>query len=71
MLLTLTACRATDGTDRLATDNETLETVKKDKETVHLNHCVDVLLQTLQCSGNMAMHAVHWVETEEWPWPDM
>ncbi|PMD40973.1 hypothetical protein L207DRAFT_427582, partial [Hyaloscypha variabilis F] len=35
-----------------------------------INHCVDLLVQQLQCSGNLNLFTVHWVETEEFPSPD-
>ncbi|KAI0477076.1 hypothetical protein GGR56DRAFT_691237 [Xylariaceae sp. FL0804] len=38
---------------------------------VHLNHCVDILMQALQCSGNVNLITLHWVETQRWPFPDM
>lgn len=37
----------------------------------HVNHCVDILMQALQCSGNLNLVTMHWVEMEPWPFPDM
>lgn len=36
----------------------------------HLTHCVDILMQNIQCSGNLNLVTLHWVETQEAPWPD-
>ncbi|KAH8880820.1 hypothetical protein GQ53DRAFT_813054 [Thozetella sp. PMI_491] len=36
-----------------------------------INHCVDILAQALQCSGNVGLIAMHWAETQEFPVPDM
>ncbi len=38
---------------------------------IHINHCVDILLQALQCSGNVNMMTYHWVAGQEYPQPDM
>jgi hypothetical protein len=38
---------------------------------LHINHCADILLQALQCSGNVNLMTLHWVETQSHPWPDM
>lgn len=40
---------------------------------VHLNHCVDVLMQALQCSGNVNLIMYHWMdpESQDHPQPDM
>jgi hypothetical protein len=38
---------------------------------IHINHCVDMLMQTIQCSGNVGLITMHWVETQEYPFPDM
>jgi hypothetical protein len=37
---------------------------------VHLNHCVDILMQALQCSGNVNLITLHWYETQPSPNPD-
>lgn len=37
---------------------------------VHLNHCVDILMQALKCSANMNLITVHWTETQPYPHPD-
>lgn len=37
---------------------------------VHLNHCVDILVQALQCSGNVNLVTLHWQETQPDPMPD-
>ncbi|KAF2115898.1 hypothetical protein BDV96DRAFT_646073 [Lophiotrema nucula] len=31
----------------------------------HINHCVDILLQCIQRSGNLDVMPLHWVETQE------
>ncbi|ROV90630.1 hypothetical protein VMCG_10043 [Cytospora schulzeri] len=46
-----------------------VDTVKQ--REIHLNHCIDMVLQTLQCSGNVNLITLHWVETQEYPFPDM
>lgn len=38
---------------------------------IHINHCVDILLQALQCSGNVNFMTYHWVAGQEYPQPDM
>lgn len=38
---------------------------------IHVNHCVDLLLQALQCSGNVNFMTYHWVAGQEYPQPDM
>lgn len=44
---------------------------KKDElYEVHINHCVDILMQALQCSGNVNLITLHWYETQEFPHPD-
>ncbi|KAK7697705.1 hypothetical protein SLS64_013261 [Diaporthe eres] len=38
---------------------------------VHTNHCVDILLQAIQCSGNLQLVTMHWMERQQYPFPDM
>lgn len=38
---------------------------------VHINHCVDILMQMIQCSGNVNLITMHWTETQKLPWPDL
>lgn len=38
---------------------------------MHINHCADILFQAIQCSGNVNLMTLHWVETQNNPWPDM
>lgn len=38
---------------------------------IHLNHCIDILLQGIQCNSNLDLIPLHWVETQEYPFPDM
>lgn len=38
---------------------------------VHINHCVDMLMQTIQCSGNVNLITMHWVAEQDYPFPDM
>ncbi|KAI0530302.1 tat pathway signal sequence [Xylaria digitata] len=37
----------------------------------HVNHCVDILLQEIQCSGNVGFITSNWVENQRYPQPDM
>lgn len=46
-------------------------TTKPTMHEVHLNHCIDVLVQALKCSGNVNLITMHWVETQTYPYPDM
>lgn len=38
---------------------------------LHMNHCFDILLQALQCSGNLDMIPLVWMYTQEYPFADM
>ncbi|KAL7800816.1 hypothetical protein V8C43DRAFT_326016 [Trichoderma afarasin] len=38
---------------------------------MHINHCVDILMQAIQCSGNANLITFHWVEKLQRPFPDM
>lgn len=38
---------------------------------IHMEHCVDLLMQTIQCSGNVNLITLHWVHEEANPFPDM
>jgi hypothetical protein len=38
---------------------------------IHVNHCIDILLQSIQCNANVDLIPLHWVETQEYPFPDM
>lgn len=40
-------------------------------QEIHVNHCVDILLQALQCSANVNLMTYNWVETQDLPQPDM
>ncbi|KAL5363182.1 hypothetical protein BJX96DRAFT_186634 [Aspergillus floccosus] len=44
--------------------------VKGAMEWVHLGHCVDMLLQFIQCNGDPAVLTMSWVDGQEAPWPD-
>ncbi|KAI0126864.1 hypothetical protein BJ170DRAFT_421636 [Xylariales sp. AK1849] len=46
-------------------------THKAEMYEVHVNHCVDMLMQTLQCSANVNLITMHWVKEQEYPFPDM
>ncbi|KAI1559509.1 tat pathway signal sequence, partial [Pyrenophora tritici-repentis] len=46
-----------------------VHTVKQ--REIHLNHCIDILLQGIQCNANLDLIPLHWVETQEYPFPDM
>lgn len=35
----------------------------------HVDHCVDILMQELQCSGNLNLVSYHWVENHDRPFP--
>jgi len=43
---------------------------KEEIYEVHINHCVDILMQALQCSGNVNLITLHWYETQPFPHPD-
>ncbi|OOO06786.1 Protein of unknown function DUF3328 [Aspergillus oryzae] len=36
----------------------------------HLGHCVDILLQNIQCNANTEVITLAWVEGRTQPWPD-
>ncbi|KAI0132885.1 hypothetical protein BJ170DRAFT_575912 [Xylariales sp. AK1849] len=36
---------------------------------IHVDHCVDILMQELQCSGNLNLVPYHWVENHDRPFP--
>ncbi|KAI8632036.1 hypothetical protein F5Y19DRAFT_422920 [Xylariaceae sp. FL1651] len=38
---------------------------------VHINHCVDILMQTIQCLGNVGFITSYWAENQPYPQPDM
>ena len=38
---------------------------------IHINHCIDILLQGIKCNANLDLIPLHWVETQEYPFPDM
>ncbi|KAI0546159.1 hypothetical protein F4679DRAFT_558659 [Xylaria curta] len=38
---------------------------------VHVNHCVDILLQEIRCSGNVGFITSGWIENMRYPQPDM
>ncbi|EHK21811.1 uncharacterized protein TRIVIDRAFT_131309, partial [Trichoderma virens Gv29-8] len=38
---------------------------------LHINHCIDILMQAIQCSGNANLITFHWVEKLQHPFPDM
>ncbi|KAF1939249.1 hypothetical protein EJ02DRAFT_457105 [Clathrospora elynae] len=46
-----------------------VETVKQ--REIHINHCIDILLQGIQCNANLDLIPLHWVETQQYPFPDM
>ncbi|KAI0506722.1 hypothetical protein F5B22DRAFT_622419 [Xylaria bambusicola] len=52
----LTAIDASDGNSVMA---------------LHVNHCVDILFQEIQCSGNVGFITSGWVENQRYPQPDM
>jgi hypothetical protein len=43
----------------------------KEMYEIHMGHCVDMLMQAIQCSGNLNLITMHWVKEEPWPFPDM
>ncbi|KAI1109959.1 hypothetical protein F5Y14DRAFT_455539 [Nemania sp. NC0429] len=38
---------------------------------MHLNHCVDMLMTAIKCSGNGGFITSHWIPDVEYPQPDM
>jgi hypothetical protein len=34
---------------------------------IHMNHCIDILFQAIQCSGNVNVGTMHYVETQPFP----
>jgi hypothetical protein len=44
---------------------------KGERYYIHINHCMDLLMQTIQCTGNVNLITMHWVETQMYPFPDM
>lgn len=52
-------------------DNPTHFDPKSKMHAIHVNHCVDILMQAIQCSGNVNFITMHWVETQTYPFPDM
>lgn len=36
----------------------------------HLAHCVDILLQSLQCNANTEVLTLSWMHNRTMPWPD-
>lgn len=36
---------------------------------MHVDHCVDILMQELKCSGNLNLFSYHWVENHDRPFP--
>jgi hypothetical protein len=41
-----------------------------DLHWLHVSHCTDLLLQNIQCTGNMDVLTFNWLEGELWPWPN-
>ncbi|KAL4807362.1 hypothetical protein BDV18DRAFT_151968 [Aspergillus unguis] len=37
---------------------------------IHMGHCVDILLQNIQCNANTEVLTLNWVEDRHPPWPD-
>ncbi|KAH8592382.1 hypothetical protein B0O99DRAFT_743572 [Bisporella sp. PMI_857] len=46
-------------------------TQKGEMYEIHINHCADMLMQTIQCSGNVNLITMHWIEQQAYPFPDM
>lgn len=44
---------------------------KMGMKEVHINHCVDILLQSIQCSGDVNLITYHWLAGQDVPEPDM
>ncbi|KAB5572421.1 hypothetical protein GE09DRAFT_1282790 [Coniochaeta sp. 2T2.1] len=38
---------------------------------IHINHCVDILLQGLKCNANVSLMPMEWHQTQRWPFPQM
>ncbi|TQS31321.1 hypothetical protein Golomagni_08403, partial [Golovinomyces magnicellulatus] len=54
--------------------NQTQMSLKPTNQTrmeMHMNHCVDMLMQTIQCTGNVNLITMNWVELGKHPFPDM
>ncbi|KAI1340372.1 hypothetical protein F5Y15DRAFT_423308 [Xylariaceae sp. FL0016] len=47
-----------------------LDPEKEGFAEVHINHCIDILVQTIQCSGNPNLITMHWAGTQAYPFPD-
>ncbi|CAJ2510672.1 Uu.00g062970.m01.CDS01 [Anthostomella pinea] len=46
-----------------------LDPVREGKKEIHANHCIDSLVQTVQCSGNMNFITMHWYKSRPIPKP--
>jgi hypothetical protein len=44
---------------------------KMGMKEIHINHCVDMLLQSIQCSGDVNLITYHWLAGQDVPEPDM
>lgn len=60
---------ATTGSEKRGGEKE--KTTKSEILATHVNHCVDMLMQAIQCSGNVNLITMHWVEEQPYPFPDM
>ncbi|KAI0475469.1 hypothetical protein GGR56DRAFT_515208 [Xylariaceae sp. FL0804] len=38
---------------------------------MHINHCMDILYQSITCSNNLNLITLHWAEGQPGPFPDM
>ena len=43
----------------------------KEMHSIHINHCVDILMQNIMCSGHVSLATMHWVADHPYPFPDM
>lgn len=39
-------------------------------QTLHVDHCIDTLRQTLMCHGDIALHTFDWIPGRRIPWPN-
>lgn len=44
---------------------------KANIDAVHINHCVDMLMTAIKCSGNVGFITSNWVKGVKFPQPDM
>lgn len=40
------------------------------KLRTHMDHCIEMLRQSIMCNGDLHIITYNWVEHVEYPWPD-